>query len=511
MSARVAISKKLVLINMVGSTATQFLNITVLFWLQRHLILEISTEEYAILPVIYAVMAFTPLATVVLTGGIGRYITEAYAKGDDAGVTRICSTMFPILLAAGFVFLSMGWLFAWNIDHILNIPPDRVRDAQLMMGLLFLTAALRLPAAPFTVGFFVRQQFILQNLISIAAVLFRISVLFILLFGVSTRVLWVVTATVAMEFMTLMVTIPISMRLVPALRLRWTSIDWGIAREITSFGGWQFFMAIGLTIRNALDPIVLNTFASAWDNACYSIAALPFHHLWQTINMVKRTVNPSLIAMHAGEEQGRIRSAFLRGNRIALWAFLLPGLPLALFAHPLIRFYIKDQLWLTPALIQINFWAFLVVVPSVVFGTIVEAIGKPRDFCLLVLGVNLFNLVLTLVLVGWFGYGVLGSCVATAVSAAIGYPLLVWPLSRSTLSITTGEWFGDVLWPGVLPALCAAPIYLGAGHILGTETIPALVGALALGCAAYVTCLYTFAARSQDRADLHRLLPWNRK
>ena len=198
-SERVAISKKVVAINFVGSAIAQVLSITVLFWLQRHLILEISKEEYAILPVLYAVMAFTPLATVVLTGGIGRYITEAYAKGDDAGVTRICSTMFPILSAAGVAFLAAGWLFAWKIDLVLNIPPERVRDAQVMMALLILTAALRLPAAPFSVGFFVRQRFILQNLINIGATLFRIAVLFALIFGVSTRVLWVITATAAMD------------------------------------------------------------------------------------------------------------------------------------------------------------------------------------------------------------------------------------------------------------------------------------------------------------------------
>ena len=510
MSERVAISKRLVLFNFVGSAIAHVLSITVLFWLQRHLILEISTEEYAILPVLYAVMAFTPLTTAVLTSGIGRYTTEAYAKGDDARVTRICSTMFPILAAAGLAFLVVGWLFAWKVDWFLNLPRDRVQDAQVMMAMLILTAALRLPAAPFALGFFMRQQFVLQNLINIGATLFRIGLLFALIFGVSTRVLWVITATAAMEFMLLVVTTPISMALVPALRFRRAAIDWPIAREITSFGGWQFLMVLGLTIRNALDPIVLNAFASAWDNACYNIASLPFHHLAQMINLAKRTVNPSLIAMHAGEEQVRIRSAFLRGNRVALWAFLLPGLPLALFAQPLIKFYIQDELWLTPVLIQINFLAFLVVVPSMVFGTIVEAIGKPRDFCLLVLGTNVFNLALTLLLVGWFDYGVLGSCGATAISAAICYPLLVWPLSRSTLAITNREWFGEVIWAGVLPALCATPAYLVAGLCFGTATLPGLVGALALGCAVYVTCLYAFAASPRDLEDIHRMLRANR-
>jgi hypothetical protein len=141
----------------------------------------------------------------------------------------------------------------------------------------------------------------------------------------------------------------------------------------------------------------------------------------------------------------------------------------------------------------------------------VEAIGKPRDFCLLVLGASVLNLVLTLVLVGWCGYGATGSCVATAVSAAICYPLLIWPLSRSTLSITNREWFGDVLWAGVLPALCSAPVYVTAGAMFGIGSLPGLLGALAMGSIVYVTCLYAFAASLRDLEDIHRMLPMIRK
>lgn len=508
---RVEISKRLVVVNFTGSFVAQILNITVLFWLHRHLLVKISPSEYSLLPLLYAIMAFIPLATVALTGGIGRFITEAHAKGDDAEVTRICSTMFPILSVAGLVFLGAGWFFSWKIDHFLCIEPDRLWDAQIMMALLMATASLRLPASPFGVGFFVRQRFVLQNIITIGCMMFRIGLMFVLIYGVSTRVLWVVTSTVAMEFLILAITTPVSMWLVPSLRFRRSAIDWRCARTIMRFGGWQFLLVLGLTLRNALDPIVLNRFSTPWDLACYNVASLPFQHLWQTISMAKRTVNPSIIAMHAGQEKERLRSAFLRGNRMALWVFLLSGLPLALFAHPLITLYIGETLWVTPALLQINFLGFLVVVPTVVFATIVEAIGRPRDFCLLVLGTNLINLALTLFFVGGLGYGAIGSCVATTLSAAICYPLLVWPLSRSTLSITAAEWFWEVLWPGALPAVLSTPVYLVSGRLLGSDTLPGLAGALALGGVAYVTCLYVFAARPRDLEDIRRMVSLGRR
>ena len=120
---RVEISKKLVLINSASSVITRLLSISVLIWLQQYLLKRITPEEYSLLPVLYSVMMFAPLVTTILTGGLGRYIVEAYARDDDERVTQIVSTMFPILCAAGVVLLSAGWTFAWYIDSVLNVAP----------------------------------------------------------------------------------------------------------------------------------------------------------------------------------------------------------------------------------------------------------------------------------------------------------------------------------------------------------------------------------------------------
>ena len=81
--------------------------------------------------------------------------TSAYAKKDDRRVTQIVSTMLPLLCGAGLLFLVGGWTFAWYIDRVLNIAPERLWDARLMLALLILSIAITLPLAPFGVGFFV--------------------------------------------------------------------------------------------------------------------------------------------------------------------------------------------------------------------------------------------------------------------------------------------------------------------------------------------------------------------
>src|SRR2546422_1018991 len=105
MQSQVAISKRLVLINSASSVVTKVLSATVLLWMHRYLLRRISPEEYSLLPVVMSIVAFMPLLTVTLTAGLGRYVVEAYARGDERRVTQIVSTMFPWLLAASLVLL----------------------------------------------------------------------------------------------------------------------------------------------------------------------------------------------------------------------------------------------------------------------------------------------------------------------------------------------------------------------------------------------------------------------
>ncbi len=502
MSQRVEISKRLVLINSASSLAARFLQLSVLVWLQQYLLKRITPEEYQLLPLLYSVMMFAPLLTTILTAGLGRYITVAYARDDDDEVTRICSTMFPILCLAGLVFLALGWTLAWHIGKVLNIPADRLWDARIMMGLLMFSAAIRLPLAPFGVGFFVRQKFLLENVIRLATELLRLTLLFTLLFAISTRVLWVVTAGAAAELVNLAVTRAISMRLVPALRVRWARIHWGIAKEITSFGGWGFAIAAGNTIRAALDPILLNTYAGPLHVTCYHLATLPFEKMWSSIGIAKGMALPSLTAMHAASSPDRLRSAFLRGTRIALWVFLLPGLALFLFSSSIIHLYVGPRFDLAIPLLQMNFLAFGVLMPSAMFATVAQATARLRSFALCVVATHLLNLGLTVLFVVFLGYGALGSVFSTAIASAVFYPMFIWPLARRALDISTHRWLGESVWPGILPALVAMPAFLGLAFLVGTRTLSGLLIVLGIGSFIYVLGIYFCAARKDDRRDI---------
>jgi len=145
MSVGIEISRRLAAINSASSVARKVLVMTVMVWLQQYLVRHLSLEEYALFPVLMAFLLFFPLATNIFTAGLRRYITDAYAKGDEETVSEIVSTMTPILAAVAGVLLAAGLTCAYHIDSLLEIAPGLEGDARFMFTLLIVGAAFRVP------------------------------------------------------------------------------------------------------------------------------------------------------------------------------------------------------------------------------------------------------------------------------------------------------------------------------------------------------------------------------
>jgi O-antigen/teichoic acid export membrane protein len=506
MSAKVEISKRLVLINSASSVVSHLIRISVLVWLQQYLLRRISPEEYSLYPVLMSVMMFAPLFTAVLTAGLGRYIVEAYAKGDEQRVTQIVSTMFPLVLGAGLLMLAAGWVFAWYVGDILTVAPPYLSDARIMMALLVFSLALRLPTAPFLVGLYVRQRFVLLNAIRVARELLRIAILFALLFGVSTRVLWVVVAAVSADIVGLWVTLVISRRLVPSLRFRRGEVRWRLARSLTSFGGWSFLANVADTIRTNADAIILNKLGTPLDVTCFYLGSLPYRQIQQGSYTVTAPLEPALTAMHATGAKERLRNAYLRGGRYGLWVSLFLAVPLMVYRRELITLYVGEQYIAAATVMLLLLSGFPLGYGNVMMPKIAPAMAQIRPWALRAALTHGANLGLTFYFVGALHMGAVGSAAATLTVGIIAQPLLNWPLGRRLVGASFSSWLRESVWPGFLPALAGAATWLGLDVLVRPGSWLALGACAAAGWVVYATVLVLFALQAPEREALATMI-----
>ncbi|MCC7070884.1 MAG: lipopolysaccharide biosynthesis protein [Deltaproteobacteria bacterium] len=500
--ANVEISKRLVLINSASTALTTLLNLSVVVWLQQYLLRRVSAEEYSLVPLLGAVMAFAPLLSMVLTGGLGRYITVAHARGDDDEVTRVCSTMFPLLLLGGVVFLCVGLGCVWQIEHLIVISPEQLWDARLMLSLLVVSGAVQLPAAAFASGFIVRQRLVLQDMISVGCQLFRLLLLFGLLFGVSTRVLWITVATVAGDVLALAIATPVSMRLLPAQRFRRASIKWSLARELTSYGGWSLVNQIAQTAKLAMDPVILNRFSSAAEVATFNVGGLAPRQFPALVGPLCRPFIPVFAMLHATGDFARLSRTYLRTGRYNGWVVLTVAVPAIVFSQEFMSLYLGDRYPGAALVMAMLLGAPILLSWNAMGQAALYAAGEVRALATRQLAVHASNLVLTLAFVAHLGLGAAGSAGATLVAVLFIETALMWPVCLRVTHTPPSAWLREVLLPTALPAIPTIALCVLIKWSVGVSSWVHLIAASALSALSYSAAVGVVGLRDEDKVDL---------
>jgi len=505
MTAKVEISKRLVLMNAASSAVLYLLDISVLVWLQQYLLHRISPDEYSLYPVVMSVMVFVPLLTTVLTSGLGRYILEAYAKGDDQRVTQIVSTMTPILTTASLLLLIIGWALAWYIDRVLTIAPEYLWDGRLMMGLLMTSFVIQLPLSPLGVGLYVKQRFVLQNCLQLLKNFIRIGTLFVLLFGVSTRVLWVVVASVFAEFCILPMSLTISRRLIPALKIQVSNVQWRLLLPLLTFGTWNFVGGLADAIVKASNPLILNKLATSLDVSCFYLGSLAVRQFERTISFITSPMQPVVTALYVVGNHERLNNIYLQVGRYTLWVSFFVILPLVIFSREIIKLYAGSE-YLDAAFVII----FLLTTVPVWFGHImlslvVYAKADLGPYVRRTIVMQSFNILLTIYFVGWCKFGAIGSALGSLVTDVIGVPVLMYPLAFRTTGIKIKRWLSETAVPGAIPGFFSGILLLALRAVKCPSTWAELGTYTILGCVCNVLLIYFVGLQEKDRSDLQEL------
>ena len=505
MSVGIEIDRRLAFVNSASSVARKVLVMTVMVWLNQYLLKHIPLEQYAIFPVLMAFLVFFPLATNLFTAGLRRYITDAYAKGDEDTVSRIISTMTPILAAAAGLVLASGLVAARYIDSLLEIAPGMEADARFMFTLLIAGAAFRVLVTHLGLGFHLRQRFLLRNLIGLAAEVFRTILLCALLFGVSVSVKWVVVAMVVTNVLELLIVTAVSFSLAPSLRYRIRPIQREVAAPLLSFGGWSFLTQISLMIRESADVMILNKLSTASQVTSFHLGTLVDTHVRHTYFEATGAVQPAVTAMNAQDQHARLRATYHRLCRYSLWAQLLPALPVIVFRDELVRFYLDDtaEVLSAAAVVMALLMARAVVIfPNAILGMIAAAKAEVKPVAIRACVISGANLALTFYLVGALQLGAIGSALSTLIVTVVGAPALFWPLGLRLTGSNFGDWFRESIRPGLIPGLVALPVWVAVRQVWPSTGWYSLGGAFLIGALVYGLALVWGAMGREERAEL---------
>ncbi len=501
-------TKRRLMVNSASGLAERFINLFVQLWLYQYLIKRISPAEYSLYPVVTALLVFVPPVLVVLTSGFTRDTVEADSRNDDQRVTEITSTMFPVLsgVAVGLILLSL--IATEYLGSILKIAPENLWEARLMVVLLFGSLSLRLILLPFGVGLYVRQKFVVLNALNILAMVVRVALLFILLLGVSPRVLWVVVATVVSDITIVLITTFLSVQALPSLKFRFESIRWELLSALMSFGFWNMVGSIGVMIRQSSDLLVLNRFATPVDVDTFQLAALPDNQIDAALNKINEPAIPHMVALHATRGVEALQRFCTRGGRYCMWAALFVATPLLVFGHQIWSHYLGAKLNVyteIPFVMVLLLARYWIESPFYLIGAAGYVMRRMKMLSIFIIASSLSNVAITIYFVHFRHMGAIGSALGTLICVAVWTPAFIGKFCLNLLEIGVGAWLKNSFLRGIIPGTVGLVFGLGWRHWIQPETTFQLFLATCFVSIAYLLTMLLFCLDEDEQKQLKGL------
>lgn len=492
-------AKKALVINSVSSIFTIVLQITVLVWVNRFLLQRIEPEEYAIFPLVMSIVLIAEVLKQLFVGGLSRFIVEADARGDDDGVTRIVSSMFPFLVGSVVMFSVIGALVVWKIDWVLEIAPEYVRTARMMFALVVSMLLAGMIAGPFSVGLYAKQKFLIKNALDLVAEVVRIAVLAGLLLGVSASVMWLVVASTTAQLLRTVMDIYWTRRLIPAVKIRPSMFDRDTARSLLGFGAWTSVGGAVQIISRTVPLLLLNRFGTAVDVTCLYLGRLPDLQLRKVISAGMVPIQPAMTSLYAREGLESLSRIYLQGNRYTLWFALVGIAPLMVFAGPIIEAYVGntfiDAAWVMLFLLG----RYPLIFASAMFYRVAHASARVGQYFVTEAVIQVATLVAMYVLVVRMGMGAVGAAIAIGASASVLQLVLTWPLGMKMVGVTWRQLARFTLLPGMLPFAGAAGFCFAYRMLFPLETWHMIGIGSVLAVLVFVAILLRFCLEPEDR------------
>lgn len=485
--------------NAASAVLATLISMTVLIWVNQYLLNRIDPEEYQLVPLLTSLLLVFDLFRQVFAGGLSRFMVEADALDDPGEVTRIVSSMFPVLALVALVLCLLGAFVVLRIEDMVAIDPMYLSDARLMFAMLIFTLAQNIATTPFRIGLIVRMRLVEENAITLGTEILRAAILLYLLFGVSTRALWLVTAATGATLAQTAVLIYCTRAVLPSARLRLSEFRRATAWRLLSFSLWTLVLGVALLAQRALPAVLLNRFSGAVDVAAFHVGYLADIQVRRLTAALAAPSSTALTALQATEGEAALQPHYYRGGRYHLWVTLALMVPLIAFAASFVRLYVGDAYADAAQVIVAVGLSYPFVWASAMFYRIAFATGRIRSFNLstvalvgaIAASLYLFVVVLEMGAAG-AGYGI-------ALANVVVHAAVIWPLGLRMAGGTWRAFLRQTLLPGCAPFVGALAAGLGFAELLPVTDWGRFVLGTGAVFAVYLAILFGACLDTTDR------------
>ena len=424
------------------------------------LVRHMAADAYSVWLLVLQVAAYASYLNFGLQTAIGRYVAFATEKRDFEQRDSVYSTAFAGLCCAALVaYLALIVATIVMPSIFPSVPARLVPQMRLALLIVGLTLALELPASGWNGVFVGVARYEIPALTTgLARIIVGVGLVAAAVAGSSIVAMAVIvgvvncTSYVAQYF--------IAHRVVPDLRFRMEMVSRSKVRELSSYCFGLTVMSVAMFLITGLDLLLVGRFDFS-AVIPYSVAASVVALMTGFVSSILGVILPHAATLHAQERPAELGELVVSATRISVLLLVLIGLPLVIYAGPILR------VWIGPAYVMNG----VPILSTLIVANLIRQIGAPYATVLVGTGHQNYILIspvaegvtnfVASVLLGlnWGGIGVaVGTLLGSFVSIAA---YLFYSVPRTQFAITVSRW--NLVTAGILtPMLYTCPLLAAA-------------------------------------------------
>lgn len=304
------------------------IQMAVAFYTVRVIFNVLGTDNYGIYNVVAGIIVFFTFINNGLTTATKRYVTSEIAQGTIESGRHVFNTcVIAHILISLIVLVFAETIGVWLVNHILNIPPDRMMAANWVFQMSILAAVLGIMQSPFDAAIVAHERMNIYAYLSILDVVLKLTIVFILKTLPGDKLI-VYSCLLCITFIIMMlVNCLYCHRIFPICKWKYKK-DWNLLRNIFKFMSWSLLGQLAVVGTNQGIGMLVNIYFNVVVNAAMGISNQIINNVNKFVSNFQVAFNPQIIKSYTNKDYDYLLTLIMRSSKISSFLIIIFLVPL---------------------------------------------------------------------------------------------------------------------------------------------------------------------------------------
>lgn len=415
--------KQRLLKNVFSNYASMFLNILIAFFVTPFLVTNLGKEQYGIWALIFSIVGYMNFFDMGMKQSLARFIPKYYAVKDYKSLNEIMSSGFFIYFISSILIACSTLLIAFFFTDQFNISEQyagAMRVALIIVGLNVAITFFSLIGT--SLGPFHRYD--IANAVEIMRLILRTALIVYFVY-IGYGIIALAVITISTNMLNLLARKVAQKKLIPEAKIDLKLINKKRIREMLEYGVVSFLIVICWMIIFNTGNIIAGAVISATAVTFYSIAITIINYLRSIISSISVPLTPAISHIDTIQDKSEIISIYYKLIRYLYYLTSCISAGLLIFGGSFIYLWMGPDFGKTVNVLYILTIPVCIYLPQMMANAVLFGIGKHRVLLYVLLGEAASNIILSLILVHF--YGIYGIAIGMALPQLIIY-IFIYPI-----------------------------------------------------------------------------------